>query len=554
MDTNTPRLEITPKSPRKKILGIHIGGHDSSFAVINEGRVEEIIEFERVFGEKKYRVFPESIRFDKVLKWAFEEYGLSRDFDAVALHIGYFRDGLLEIAIEKIKKYLPNAHYLKLNHHLCHASSVYFTSNFNESVILSYDGYGNDGSTITFTAKGNKIDYIKDWKFRLGTAYRALGSIIGGISSPDNHTAGKTMGLTAYGKVIQKWKTPIKTFIKTYIPIRDQVADWEPSVADGVFYLPGFGAIIGENTFKGPTDKLAQDFATTFQKCWTEITLDIVKETIRDTGISNFCIAGGASLNATTNYYITKLKEVKNTHFIPNPNDCGLAMGAALYYYYSYQNIEWKGYPDKFFSPYKGLPILDADKFNFFIKKYKGIKLENPTKDLAEYISKGKIVGVLQGLSEIGPRALGNRSFLCDPRQADMKDTLNQKVKGREWYRPFAPVVRECDQKEYFDVSIPVPYMSIIGFVKSLWKDKIPAVTHVDGSARLQTISKEQNEFLWDLLGEFKKITNIGVLLNTSFNGRGKPILDTYKEAFLLLETTELDAVYSNGWLFKKNK
>lgn len=552
-----------PKAPKmidregkigNKILGIHVGGHDSSVAVIEAGEVKEVIEFERVFREKRYRIFPDSSRLDKALAWVFETYGLKTDFDAVAMHIGHFRDNYLELTISKLQKYLPNAQYLRLNHHLCHAAASYFTSQYTDACILSYDGSGNDGSTVTFQAHGNSIQYEKVWPVRMGTSYRALGQIIGGIHEQDNHTAGKTMGLTAYGKVIDSWKKPIKNFIRTYYPIRDQIASWEPSVADGVFVLDEFGPIIGYNTFGGPENLRGQDFATTFQECWTEIVLEIIKNTVIQTGKTNVCIVGGSALNAITNYYVLKMPEVESAHFIPNPNDAGLAMGAALYYYYAYQGVEWNGLKDRYLNPYLGLPISDKHELDKLATSRKASRIIDPVSEIAQLLSDGKFIGVINGRSEIGPRALGNRSIICDPRNPSARDLLNSKVKFREWYRPFAPIVREEDLTTYFDISTPTPFMSVIAYVKPEWRSKLPGITHVDGSARLQTITREQNEFVWLLLEQYKKMTGVGVLLNTSLNGKGEPIIGSLSDALKLLDSTALDAIFSGCWLFTRGE
>jgi carbamoyltransferase len=162
---------------------------------------------------------------------------------------------------------------------------------------------------------------------------------------------------------------------------------------------------------------------------------------------------------------------------------------------------------------------------------------------LVDDLERGKIVGVVRGNSEHGPRALGNRSIICNPAISDMKDILNEKVKHREWYRPFAPVVRLEDVSEYFEWDRESRWMSFCPKVKEEWREKLPAITHVDGTARVQTITREQNEWLYDLLTNFKEKTGIGVLLNTSFNVNGKPILSTYKDAFHIYDTTDIDGL-----------
>ena len=196
---------------------------------------------------------------------------------------------------------------------------------------------------------------------------------------------------------------------------------------------------------------------------------------------------------------------------------------------------------------------MDVDRLPDYCESRGAQRLENPETTLAEMLAAGKIVGVLQGRSELGPRALGNRSILCDPRDGEMKRRLNETVKRREWFRPFAPVVREGEQGIYFDVDRPVPYMSILGYTRPEWRSSLAAITHVDGSARLQTVNREQNPLLWRLLGEMKRVTGIGVLLNTSFNSKGEPMINEISDALRTLDQSGIDAVYCEGWLFENS-
>jgi carbamoyltransferase len=205
-------------------------------------------------------------------------------------------------------------------------------------------------------------------------------------------------------------------------------------------------------------------------------------------------------------------------------------------------------------STYSGTGLLDIDTLPMkiqgvgFSMKSRKLNIENLAKD----IESGKIVGVARGNAEHGPRALGNRSIICNPAIADMKDVLNAKVKHREWYRPFAPVVRLEDVNKYFEWNKESRWMSFCPKVKEEWKSKLAAITHVDGTARVQTVTKEQNEFIYNLLTEFEKLTGVGVLLNTSFNVDGKPILSTIQDAFTILEKTELDALVIENTYIKK--
>ena len=541
----------TSKDKFSRILGLHACGHDANIAVVIDGNVTEIVEFERLYQEKRYRIYPDSERFDRALQWLFESYELRTDFDAVAVQFNQTHDELYDIAIEKLRRYIGRVPCISFAHHQCHAAAAYFTSPFTRSAILSIDGRGGDGCTVSFVANGNDISYLQKWPFSLGMAYRALGQIIGGIHAHDLETSGKTMGLTAYGNVIPGWKRAIHTFITSYRPKRDQLASWEPAVADGCFFLDGFGPVVGADTFGGPETKHAQNFAATFQECWSEIVVGIVSETIKQSQCNNLCITGGAALNAITNRQILQIAGVRQVHFIPNPNDAGLAMGAALQCFYGNQEAAYGGRMDCL-TAYLGLPVLDSASLPLLASERGAKWLTNPASSIAALLAQGLVVGIIQGRSEIGPRALGNRSILCDPRDSRMKAILNNRIKGREWYRPFAPVARVEEQTTYFDVTVPVPYMSVIGHVRAEWAAKIPAVTHVDGTARLQTVSEDSNKFLWELIGCFKELTGIGVLLNTSFNGKAKPMITTMSDALKILDETELDAVYSEGWLFEK--
>ena len=558
---HAPRIAPSVRAkPFRKILGIHANGHDANASVVMDGTVTEVIEFERVFGEKHCRLNVLHPRFDRYMDWLFNEHRVGTDFDAVALHLHNFGSEPREYvemvqmrAVEVISRYLPAAHYLQLSHHLCHAASAYFTSPFDDAVILSFDGHGDDGSTVGFHAKGGALDYVRGWPFSMGRAYSALSNIIGGIHAKDGNAAGKVMGLTAYGKVVPEWTAAIQRFITSYTGLRSEFSPlyWEAGVADGQFVLPGFGAIEGKGAFNGPEDPKAQNFAATYQYVWSSIVQDIVRELIVTTGTKRVCLAGGCALNATTNYDVLHMPEVEDLHLIPNPSDCGLSVGAALYTAYTYQGTAWTGSPQRFTSPYLGLPILDIADLDRLAAERGGKRLVQPATELAKIIAEGTKIGLMQGRAEVGPRALGNRSILCDPRRADMKDLINQQIKGREWYRPFAPVVREGEQDRYFVMPRPAPYMSFIADVRSEWRDHVPAIVHADGTARVQTVTADQNPFLWELLGAYEKETGIGMLLNTSFNGRGEPIYSRIVEALNLLDTTDLDGVCVEGVLFQ---
>ena len=250
------------------------------------------------------------------------------------------------------------------------------------------------------------------------------------------------------------------------------------------------------------------------------------------------------------------LTNTKRDVFIaPNSSDCGHAVGLLCKYLRPRKTID---------VTYKGIDVLDKNTLLEFVNSRRGklLKKENvivgdqykfaSINELVQDLIDNRIIGVMQGRSEHGPRALGNRSIICSPLSSDMKDILNAKVKHREWYRPFAPIVRLEDVSEYFEWEGESRWMNFCVKIKPEFSNKLLAVTHVDNSARIQTITKEQNSFMYELLTIFKEKTGVGVLVNTSFNVDGKPILSTYKDAFKVFDETQLDRLYLDGFYFSK--
>jgi carbamoyltransferase len=264
-------------------------------------------------------------------------------------------------------------------------------------------------------------------------------------------------------------------------------------------------------------------------------------------------LAGGGALNIILNTRIKK--DTGRQVFVgPDPSDCGLALGAMLGYLR----------PDKPYSdPCTGLPILDINTLGSTVMENVGVNselskyifIDDVTKDISyvvKLISEGKIIGVIRDKSERGPRALGNRSIICSASLPHIKDTLNAKVKFREWFRPFAPMVRLEDVNKYFDWEGESRYMNFCINVRQEYQDKLQAITHVDGTARVQTITKSQNPFMHRILSDLEKLTGIGVIVNTSFNVNGRPLINTVKEAFYMLMNTELDGIIIENTLILK--
>ena len=292
-------------------------------------------------------------------------------------------------------------------------------------------------------------------------------------------------------------------------------------------------------------DQTAYDVAATSQRAFEECFLEYAKPYFEKYPDLPICMAGGCGLNILLNTRL--VQEFNKTVFVgPNPNDCGIALGLIL------NQLK----PDQpFDATYAGLELFDIDALGHYIQQFYTatttyFDIDKTTDDLIN----GKIIGVARGRAEHGPRALGNRSILCNPSIENMKDILNEKVKHREWYRPFAPVVRLEDVSKYFEWEGESKWMSFCPKVKEEWREKLTAITHVDGTARVQTVTREDNEWLYDLLTKMHEKTGVGVLLNTSFNVDGSPILSTIKEAFKILESTQMDGLVIENYYIQKIK
>ena len=299
------------------------------------------------------------------------------------------------------------------------------------------------------------------------------------------------------------------------------------------------------------------DIGASAQKVLEDILLKMIEYLYQKTKSKNLCLGGGVALNGVANYKILKESSFENIHIPPSPGDAGSAVGAAQYLYYSHHKQNRKVEKDAtkriIENVYVG-PSFSSDEIKKFLDekniKYEILNEDELVKNCARLIVEGNVVGWYQGKMEWGPRALGNRSILADPRQKEMKDILNEKIKHRESFRPFAPSILEEYVAEYFEMNIPSPYMLMVSPVKK--PDKIPAVTHVDGTGRLQTVSKNSNPLYYKLINEFYNLTGIPVVINTSMNVKGEPIVNTPEQAYNMLIKTDMDCIFLKNFMVKK--
>ena len=575
------------------ILGITLG-HDSSVALIVDGVVIGIMEAERYFRQKRYKLHCLTLEpgrhqsgfqyvdvedFALFLELVSKTWG--RAFDAVAVQNQGRKDEYNNTLALLKHNGFTFSETLHVDHHLSHAALAYYSSPYAESVILSYDGMGNDGQTVVFHGTNGVLTYIEKSPLRFGQSYNNLGYILEIQPDVAGSTAGKTMGLSAYGRVRPEWVTSARKYVREYVKRPPFDVTGLPNYGKehcinpvGLEDLPEFRPflepmkrdsnkgirqtiknILGPPQYElrlpGPEHELSQDLAQTVQHAWTTEVITLLANH-RDIS-RNLCVVGGCALNGITNYRIEEEGLFQQCHFVPNPTDCGLSAGAALYAYFQSDVQKFTG-AKQFFSPYLGTEAFDLADLPTLKQSYPHHELppDDIPRVVARLIYANKLIGIIKGKYEIGPRALGNRSILCNPLHSGMRTLLNEKVKHREWYRPFAPVITAEDVSQYFTTEVDIPYMSVICHTRPEYREQLPSITHADGSARVQTIRQDHNPWLHRTLKEFEQLSGMPILLNTSFNPGGEPILNFCRVGLEMLTSTELDLVLIDNTLFCK--
>jgi len=523
-----------------KIVSLY-SGHDANITFYDsESNKCHIIEIERLVKKRYFRLHVDNTNdeiqniLSKCQNIAEKEWGFTNEYDYFIGLDSYIPHHIIH-SVFKSKKYLPVP-----NHHKCHAMSTYLQSPFEDCLIFSYDGGGDDGHFNIYKIIDNKLQLIENVPSDFGGGYLLLASCLREVTEKSGHPlslSGKMMGLCAYGTVIHSWVSPMKEFfydrnwkklsVGLGINLKNIESPWSNVLQN--WFLEG---------------KKSYDFAATAQRAYEEAFLDKFSKYIKNDGNKkNVCITGGGALNVILNQRIKEEFDV-NTFVAPNPNDCGLSLGAI---FLNFQEIK------KLNPTYSGLPILDYDNLPHLLqdRRYENSSYEK----IAKLLIDGNIIGVCIDDSEVGPRALGNRSIICNPSFKDMKDILNSKVKFREWYRPFAPFCLEEHSDKFFKSKDfkNFEFMGYAPIVKDEYCEKLPSITHIDKTSRLQVITKESHNFFYNVLTEFSKKTEIPVLLNTSFNILGNPILSTYEDAFYVLDNTLLDVLVTKDYIIYKN-
>jgi len=565
------------------ILGISCYYHDSAAALLKDGKVVAAVEEERFSREKNDDGFPK-----QAINYCMKAAGISGSdlacvsfYDKSVLKFERLLDNYISVAprglgsfTTVIPKWLHKRLWVKEDikkhlggykgkiyfpeHHLSHAAYTFFTSPFNEAAILTVDGVGEWTTTSFGAAQGSKIKLTNDleWPHSLGMFYSAFTYYLGFKVNEGEY---KLMGLSSYGKpkyydLIMKNLIDVKEDGSLRLNMKYFAYTW-----DKVMINKKFEELFGvpRRTEDAKTEQIHLDIGASAQLVLEEILLKMARHVHERTGLKNLCLGGGVALNGVANYRILKEGPFDKIHIPPSPGDGGSAIGCAAYAYYSILNNERIVETDTtkmisnnvYLGPqYSNDTIKSVLEFNKIpYKKYDRQELLERT---AKLISEQNVVGWYQGRVEWGPRALGNRSILADPRNAKMKDILNEKIKHRESFRPFAPSILEEYASEYFELDIPSPYMLLVAKVKK--PDKIPAVTHVDGTGRLQTVSRKANPLYYDLIIEFFKLTDVPVIVNTSMNVKGEPIVNTPSQGYAMLRKTEMDYLVMGNFLISK--
>lgn len=433
-----------------------------------------------------------------------------------------------------------------INHHLAHASAVFYSSPFSSSAVLIVDGRGSQKETQSlFVASANGIRLLESTtRIGIGLLYAAVTQAIGfGLLQE-----GKTMGLAPYGEAIPK---QIFNFPRVYDGI---VTDYsaacvEDSYEMGMAHEP---IVTFENKARAAFEVQ--------QECEKAL-LHLAAHAAAKTGSPHLCISGGVALNSVANYKILQSGFFKDIFINPAASDTGIPIGAALYGYHQLLK-QSKTYDT--ISPYLGPDYCD-EKIRSAIESHRGTPYDFQAFDgftliseaamdrAVELLAENRIVGCWHGRSEMGPRALGNRSILMSPQRAENKDILNSQVKHRESFRPFAPAILAEFTTDYFDIDRPSPYMLLVPTVRAEKREIIPAVTHADGTGRLQTVTKEFNPHFYEIIRKFYERTGVPVILNTSFNVAREPIVETPEDAIRCFLGTGIDALLLGEHLLVKH-
>ena len=578
-----------------RIIGISCWYHDSAASFIENGSIKCAVQEERFSRIKHDPNFP----FNSIY-WILDKYKLEiNDFD----YIAFYEDPKLKLSRIKythainwpysFKSYLKDLRsqefkiniekYVRKNlkfkgkfyfckHHISHASSAFFPSPFSKAAVLTIDGVGEYETTTIGVGDGKNLIIKKRINFphSLGLIYSAFTYYCGFKINSGEY---KLMGLAPYGRPIFK-----DLILNNLIDVKE-----DGSFRLNMKYFGHFGGDVAitkefeklfKNKRRSPETEIQQFYmnvAASIQIVLEEVFLKICKHIKHETNLDNLCLAGGVALNCVANGKLSTSNIFKKIWIQPASGDAGGALGAALYCCSQKQKIKFQKF--QYMNPYLG-PAFKDEEIKLYLKKnyINHRKSKDIITESARLLKEGKIIGWFQGGAEFGPRALGNRSILGNPMMKNMQKEINLRVKYRESFRPFAPAVLEEYADNWFELKIPSPYMLLVSQINNSkllknWDQRnytfedllftrslIPSVTHVDCSARVQTVSEKQNPLFYDLISKFNALTKCPILINTSFNVRGQPIVLTPDDAFKCFMLTRIDYLVMGSYIINKSQ
>lgn len=558
------------------ILGISCFYHDSAACLIKDGKIVAAAEEERFTRIKHDNRFPKQaiayclkevgvrinevayvgfyekpfLKFERILESALVTFPKSFSFFLKSLPVWLKEKLWMSQVIKKELRYRGDV--LFIDHHLSHAASSFLVSPFPKAAILTLDAVGEWATTAFGYGENNKVILEKEINFphSLGMFYSAFTYHLGFEVMDGEY---KVMGLASYGKPIYTDK--IKKVIKIFPDGSFQLnMDYFAYHYGEKMTTEKFDKEFGKNRLKDePVTKFHEDLASSLQAVTEEVILKMCQHLYSHYGLDSLCLAGGVALNCVANGKILKKTPFKNIFIQPAAGDAGGALGTALYIHNCLlNNPRSQTMEHAYYGPKFSTALIDR-----FLKakKIKYQKLEDGKliKTVAKLIADGNVIGWFHDRMEFGPRALGHRSILANATSLEMKEIINEKVKHREPFRPFAPSALLEHANEYFDVNYESPFMLLVGNVYKNKQKIIPAITHVDGTARPQTVKKGVNGRYYDLIKEYSKLTGVPVVLNTSFNVRGEPIVCTPEDAYNCFRKTDIDyLILENNIIAKK--
>lgn len=511
--------------------------------------------------------FNEVEKFQRLLDYLLGAAGIGlADVDCVAYS---YRHN--EAAQRFFREKNPKVEFIVPEHHYAHAAQAFLSSPFDDAAIMIIDGQGvplsrTDGDPLSGClayGRGNALDLLWDLPvaYSLGDMYSYVTKLCGFKTNEEC----KTMGLASYGHrdIYEEVKKELRFEVGEY-----HVGNWQNLIKRGfkakkyLYSLGDYASVFGKYEPRKSSGEITQDhinIAYAGQKLVEEVMIFLANWLQKTTGSKNLCIAGGVGLNCVANYQVLAASNFENIFVYPNAGDNGVCVGQALYI----DNII-DGNPRVYTSThdYLGTTYSDRDveKAVDSFRSNEKVTVEHFADDeelyreMASYIKDGFITSWWQGRSEFGPRALGNRSILADPRNKDMKDILNFRVKFREGFRPFTPSVLKERSSEFFTLDVDSPFMLLAPYVQPGMDRIIPSVTHIDNTARVQTVTDDTNPRYYRLIKAFERLTGVPVVLNTSFNVAGEPIVETPEDAIRCFLSTDIDVLGIGNYIIRKNK